>query len=298
MNVLITGATGFIGTALCEEMIDSGYNVTAVIRPNSPKREKLPKEVNIIELSLDKLSRLEGNYDLFYNLAWNGSSGTDRNDFEIQNSNIQYTADAIRAAKRCGCKKFIGAGSQAEYGVVHGLCKEDTTVPNPFMMYGAAKLASYHMGKVLAEQLDIQFVWPRMYSVYGVGENSGTLMSYLVSALLKGDTPELSTCENMWDFLYITDCVQALRLLGEKKLDNKQSLYNISYGIPQKLKSYVEMARDIINPSVSIKFGAKITNQERTFWLQPDISYLKKSTGFMPKVGFEQGVRMMVKWIK
>jgi len=133
MNVLITGATGFIGTALCKKMLESGHNITVVIRPNSQKKEKLPKGVNIIELSLDKLSELEGRYDLFYHLAWNGSSGSDRNDFDVQNSNIQYTADAIRAAKRCGCIKFIGAGSQAEYGVVRGVCKEDTTVPNRCM---------------------------------------------------------------------------------------------------------------------------------------------------------------------
>ena len=109
------------------------------------------------------------------------------------------------AAKASGCMKFVGAGSQAEYGVIHGRASEAAAVPHPFMMYGAAKLATYHMGRILAKQVGIQFVWPRIYSVYGVGENSGTLISYLIETLKKGETPQLSPCENMWNFLYIDD---------------------------------------------------------------------------------------------
>ena len=183
MRVLITGATGFIGVALCKEMIKNGNEVTAIIRENSSKKSKLPKEVKIVELSLDKLNKFNGSYDLMYHLAWNGSSGNDRNDFDMQYSNIKYTIEAIKLAKRCTCKKFIGAGSQAEYGVVHGEAKEDETICKPFMMYGAAKLAAYHMGKIVAEQEEISFVWPRIYSVYGPGENEGTLISYLVKTL-------------------------------------------------------------------------------------------------------------------
>lgn len=287
MNVLITGATGFIGTALCQELIDNGHNVTVVIRPNSQKKRKLPKEVNIIELPLDKLGELQGNYDMFYHLAWNGSSGASRNDFDVQNSNIKYTSEAIRAAKRCGCKKFIGAGSQAEYGVVHGLCKEDTTVANPFMMYGAAKLASYHMGRVLAEQLGITFVWPRIYSVYGVGENEETLLSYLIKTLQARKIPELTSCENIWDFMYITDCVRVLRILGEK--DDAFGVYNVSSGKPKILKEFIRAVRDIVNHNIEIKFGAKKADKKRTFWLNPDISKLE-GINFETKVEFKEGI--------
>ena len=80
MRVLITGATGFIGVALCKEMIKNGNDVTAIIRENSNKKSKLPKEVEIVELSLDRLNEFNGSYDLMYHLAWNGSSGNDRND--------------------------------------------------------------------------------------------------------------------------------------------------------------------------------------------------------------------------
>lgn len=291
MRVLITGATGFIGVALCKEMIKNGNEVTAIIRENSNKKSKLPKEVKIVELSLDKLNKFNGSYDLMYHLAWNGSSGNDRNDFDMQYSNIKYTIEAIKLAKRCNCKKFIGAGSQAEYGVVHGEAKEDETICKPFMMYGAAKLAAYQMGKLVSEQEGISFVWPRIYSVYGVGENEGTLISYLVKTLQEGNVPELSACENMWNFMYIDDCVRALRMLGENK--DTEGIYNVASSDTRLLKDSVMEVRDIINKDVGINFGAKKTNEKTTFWLEPNIDKIKK-LGFELKVKLDDGIKRKI----
>lgn len=288
MKVIMTGATGFIGVALCNEFLKNNYNVTAVIRPNTKRKNKIPAGVNIIELPLDRINELEGKYDLFYHLAWNGSSGNDRNDFNIQYSNIKYTADAIKVAKKLGCKKFIGAGSQAEYGVVHGKAIEDETICNPFMMYGAAKLAAYNMGKIVAEQEEISFVWPRIYSVYGPGENEGTLMSYLIKTLKEGNVPELSPCENMWDFMYIDDCVNALRILGESNIT--EGIYNISVGKPKLLKEFVEMVKEEVNPNGVVTYGIKKSDINKTFWLEPNIEKLK-SLGFESKVKFREGIK-------
>lgn len=287
MRVLITGATGFIGVALCKEMIANGHEVTTIIRENSKKKDKLPKEVKVIELSLNRLNEFNGSYDLMYHLAWNGSSGNDRNDFYMQYSNIKYTVEAIKLAKRCGCKKFIGAGSQAEYGIVHGEAKEDETVCKPFMMYGAAKLAAYQMGKLVAEQEGISFVWPRIYSIYGRGENEGTLMSYLVSTLKEGKVPEVSACENMWNFMYIDDCVRALRILGENR--NTEGIYNVASSDTRLLKEFVIETRNVINKDININFGAKKSSEKTTFWLEPNCEKIK-NLGYEDSVIFCSGI--------
>ncbi len=297
MKVLVTGASGFIGTALCENLLGAGHQVTATIRPDSVRRGRLPEKISIIELGLDELSQLSGEFDAFYHLAWNGASGDIRNDFITQQKNVVYTVEAVKAAKRCGCHKFIGAGSQAEYGVVRGLCGENTT-PNPFLLYGAAKLSAYHMARLVAKEENIAFVWPRIYSVYGPGENSDTLMSYLMTSFINGNSPQLTECENMWDYLFISDCANILRLLGEKELAGGQDIYNVSYGHPQKLKDYVRRARDIINASTTINFGARTSNPVSTYWLEPDVSLIRKATGFPPEVDFDAGVRMMANWMK
>ncbi len=320
-RAVVTGATGFIGEALCRELLTQGYAVTAVIRPGSTKRGKLEalqepasqvmgvdREVltsypalgegngtlQIKELPLRELSHLaedDMQADVFYHLAWDGSSGQEREQFEVQVSNVSYMADAVRAAKKCGCRVFIGAGSQAEYGIVQEKASEEKTVPKPFMMYGAAKLAAYHMGRLVAEQEGIPLIWPRIYSVYGPGENPGTLVSYLVETLHKGEIPQVTECENLWDFTYIDDCVRMLRMLGERQ--KAEGIYNLSTGEPRPLKAFVEEIRDVVNPGAEIAFGAKQANPNRTFWLDPEVKQIRMICGAC-RVAFAEGIRRKV----
>lgn len=300
MRVIVTGATGFIGSALCKELLENGHEVIAVIRPGSTKKEKLKfaaeyqNRLQILELALSDIAQLPQmitEADIFYHLAWNGSAGAEREDFDIQYTNIGYTAEAIRTAVKCGCSKFVGAGSQAEYGVVRGVSKEEETVPHPFMMYGAAKLAAYQMGQVLAKQLGISFVWPRIYSVYGVGENPGTLVNYVIDSLKNGVTPELSPCENMWNFMYITDCVRVLRLLGER--EDTEGIYHVASDDTRILKEFVEETRDIVAPGAELGFGMKQSNPERTFWLEPDCQKIE-NLGIKSKVTFKEGIKRKI----
>lgn len=303
MKCIVTGATGFIGTALCRELLAAGNEVYAVVRENSKKKYKLISLVEentkvknllrLIPLEIDDLDKLSKDYDIkadvFFHLAWNGSSGADRDDYTIQMKNVQYMETVIRAAKACGCKRIIGAGSQAEYGVVLGVAKESETVPNPFMMYGAAKLAAYQMGQVLAKQLEIDLIWPRIYSVYGVGENSGTLVNYVIDTLLKGEEPQLSQCENMWNFLYISDCVNMLISLAQKAAV-EPGIYHIASHDTRLLKDFVTSIRDIVAPKMTLGFGVKKSDPDRTFWLEPDISKIE-SISDSCEISFEEGIR-------
>lgn len=297
MTHIITGATGFIGFALCSELIARGEEVIAVIRPNSNKKDKLSAlsgRVSIIELDLEDLSKLHTEYhiqaDVFYHLAWNGSSGADREDFDKQYVNVAYTVDAIRTAKACGCKRIIGAGSQAEYGVVREMAYEDKTVPNPFMMYGAAKTAAYQMGQIVAKQIGINLIWPRIYSVYGAGENPGTLVNYVMDSLRKGEMPKLSECVNMWNFMYITDCVDALILLGSD-VKAEPGVYHIASSDTRLLKEFVEEIKTVMESDCELGFGVNQSNPQRTFWLEPNIDKISK-LGFTCKVPFSEGIRL------
>lgn len=302
VHSIVTGASGFLGTALCRELLGQGGRVTAVVRPDSPHKKKIMELVQerdgyqdrcaVLEIGLDSLEDLSKAYhiraDVFYHLAWNGSAGAARDDFDMQYTNIGYTAQAVRAAEACGCRKIVGAGSQAEYGVVSGRAKEAETVPHPFMMYGAAKAAAYQMGQVLAKQMGITFVWPRIYSVYGVGENQGTLVNYVIDSLKAGKMPELTACENMWNFTYVSDCARALRMLGEN--DRSEGIYHVASKDTRQLRSFVEEIRDIVAPGAGIGFGIKKAQAERTFWLEPDTGRLDE-TGFACEVSFEDGIR-------
>jgi UDP-glucose 4-epimerase len=287
VDIILTGATGFLGTALCRELKENGHTVTAIIRPESSEKAEFLEADNRVVLPLNNLEQLSGNYQVFFHLAWNGSGGEGRNDYHTQLENLIYMEKALEAAKNCGCHKFIGAGSQAEYGVIHERTTEYKTVPAPSMMYGAAKLSCLHMGRVLAEQLGISFVWPRIYSVYGPRKNDPTLLGYVARTLRAGKVPELSSCENMWDFMYITDFARAMRMLAEKP--ETEGIYHIASGKTGKLKHFVEQLRDAVRPGIELGFGMKQTDPNRTFWLEPDVSRLE-ALGFQCMTSFDNGI--------
>ena len=145
-RVIITGATGMIGITLIEHLLKKDIKILVLIRKNSKRKSILPfhENLKILECDLNELCNLnleEKNYDTFYHLAWDGTFGESRNDLYLQNLNIKYTLDALDLAKRMGCKTFIGAGSQAEYGRVNGIISNNT-IANPENGYGIAKLVA------------------------------------------------------------------------------------------------------------------------------------------------------------
>ena len=92
----------------------------------------------------------------------------------------------------------------------------------------------------------------------------------------------------MWDYIYITDCVKALRMLGETS--DIYGIYNISYGQPKKLKDFVLKVQEIINKNCKVNFGTKKVDEKRTFQLIPSTKKLKQ-IGFTPEVSFKRGIK-------
>ncbi len=282
MRALISGASGFIGSALGRLWLERGHELVALVRPGSSRLSQVPAGAEIVELGLDSLSKFKGSFDVLFHLAWNGAAGEQREDFDLQLSNVAFMGEALRLAARSGCRRFIFAGSQAEYGVVAGPCTENTA-PCPFMVYGAAKLAAGYMGQRLAAQLGLDFIWARLYSVYGPGENSGTLLSYLRDCFGQGLIPQLSPCENRWDFLHVEDCAEALLLLALHP--EAEGIYNVASGQSRPLKDFVIELRNRLAPGAPLAFGARPADPARSFWLEPDISRLK-GLGFEAKKSF------------
>ena len=139
MRVAVTGPTGSIGSELVEELIAEGNEVIAIVRPGSARIENIPTTdaVKIVECDISDYKSLFGqdNCDLFYHLAWAGTTVDTRNNPISQADNTLYALDAACLAKNWGARKFIGVGSQAEYGP-HDCSLSTFTPINPNSAYG------------------------------------------------------------------------------------------------------------------------------------------------------------------
>ena len=169
-RAVITGCTGMLGLALIRKLLKEGYEVIAVIRPDSARAGNIPEDerITVVELPLENIGELPSvlkplgikDASLFFHFAWGGTSGAARNDMELQNENIRASLAAVDAAHELGCEVFMGAGSQAEYGRVPDGTKLSGNTPcNPENGYGIAKYAAGKMTRVKAQSLGMKHVW-------------------------------------------------------------------------------------------------------------------------------------------
>lgn len=298
-NVIVTGATGMIGSTMIEEMLKNDIAVTAVIRPGSPKRDNLISHPNltIIECDIDQLLTLKeilvSKYDTFYHFAWNGTYGESRNDIYLQTKNIKNAIDAVELAACLGCRTYIGAGSQAEFGPVTGKLS-DIQPKNPSSGYGIAKLAACNLTKIKCEQLGIRHSWGRIVSTYGPRDNDYTMIMSAISSMLVGERLAFTKGEQIWDYLYVEDCAHAFYLIG--KCGKHGKAYTIGSGKTRQLKEFINAIREVVNPDVEIGLGEREYFPDQVMELCADISELEKDTGFEPRTSFEDGIKKTLEW--
>jgi nucleoside-diphosphate-sugar epimerase len=298
-RAVVTGPTGAIGTALCRRLARQGVTVYAVCRPDSPRVAALPKHEQIIPVACDvrELSKLEQlipqGADAFYHLAWAHTIGPGRNDMSAQIENIQYTIDAVHTAAALGCRVFVGAGSQAEYGRVEGMLRPETPC-FPENGYGMAKLCAGQMSRAECRRLGVEHIWARILSVYGPGDGAATMISGVIRQLKAGQKPALTAGEQQWDYLYSEDAADALCRMAFHGVDQK--IYPLGSGRAAPLKEYIKTLRDAIDPALPLGLGEIPYSSQQVMHLQADISALTADTGFVPETPFAVGIRKTIEY--
>lgn len=296
-RVIITGATGAIGMALIQELTDNGIEVLVFCRAGSKRNEFILKHplVTTKFCSLDQLSSIENetgkSFDVFYHFAWEGTTGSSRDNMYLQNQNVKYALDAVHVAKRFGCHTFIGAGSQAEYGRVEGMLKPDTPV-FPETGYGIAKLCAGLMTREVAHQLGMKHIWVRILSIYGPYDGEQCMVMSTINKLKAGIIPQFTKGEQMWDYLYSGDAARAFRLVGECGIDGK--IYVLGSGQARPLADYIKEIREVVNKEAQLDFGAIPYNTKQVMFLCADISELEKDTNFNVSIKFLEGIKNII----
>ena len=294
-KLVISGATSMIGSSVVKCALERNLEALCIVRKDSANLTNLPKseQIKIHYADLPEYSHLDisGNYDVFYHFAWDKTFIHSRDNVDSQLANIRYTLDAVRLAKRLGCKKFIGAGSQAEYGIANEPLKPYTPA-NPQSGYGIAKHAAGKMCGLLSSQLGMQFNWTRILSIYGKHDNPDSLIMYIIKELKENRTPELTKCEQIWDYLHCDDAARALLAVGKDGVNNKT--YPLGSGSYKKLYDYINIVKNIVNPNAGLKFGHKEYYPHQPMFLAADISELSADTGWKPRISFEDGIRDLI----
>lgn len=300
-RAIITGATGAIGMALIQALIDKKIEVLVLCREGSERNNRIPEHPLVKKryCALAQLCTLENtediSYDVFFHFAWDGTFGNARNDMYLQNRNVKYAIDAVHAARRFGCHTFIGAGSQAEYGRVEGTLKPDTPV-FPENGYGIAKLCAGQMTGQVARQLGMNHIWARILSVYGPYDGEKTMVMSAVRCMLAGEKTSFTKGEQQWDYLYSRDAAEMMIALAEKGKNGQ--VYCLGSGNAKPLASYIEKIKEACKYDGEPGIGDIPYPEGQVMYLCADISRLMEDTGYCPKYTFDEGIKETIEWYR
>ena len=300
-NVIITGGDGFIGTHLTQYLVKCGYEVFAVVMPESETKHRISgnDHVHVIEGKLDRYDEmirfLPQESVAFFHFAWAGVTPNQRNDFAFQMQNIEMSANAVRLATAVNAKKFIFPGSTMEY-IYYGKPIDKEAIPSPSNAYGVAKISARYTCSILCKEADIAFEYVVISSIYSEDRSDNNVIYYTISKLLHGERPSLTKLEQLWDYVHIDDVVYGLRLIAEWGIPG--SFYSLGHGDNWPLSNYIYKIRDVIDPELPLGIGEIPYQNNEMPCSCVNLRPIYEDTGFVPEITFELGIKRVIDAVK
>lgn len=238
MKVVVTGATGFVGSHLVDALLAAGHAVTAVSRG----RRSWPDwsgDVSRVALDLhdgatDPVSAL-GVPDVLVHLAWPGLPNY-RDLFHIE-TNLPADCRFLRRMVEAGTPQVLVTGTCFEYGLQSGALREEKPA-QPDNPYGIAKNTLRQYLEALRREHPFVLQWARLFYLYGPGQNPNSLIAQLDAAIERGDDLfPMSGGEQLRDYLPIERAARELALLVRSAAEG---VFNCCSGVPVSVRTLVE----------------------------------------------------------
>ena len=289
MNVIVTGATGFIGRHVVAQLVARGHAVTVVIR-DTAKFRQLPwaNDVSVIECDLHRdFCALPGPGDLsdvLVHLAWPGLPNY-RDYFHIER-NLVADLHFLRAMIDGGIPRLIVAGTCLEYGMQFGPLYEDADT-HPSTPYGFAKDALRKSLEMLQKIKPFTLQWLRLFYLYGEGQNPQSLLAQLDRAIDQGQAVfNMSAGDQLRDYLPVGEVARNFVRLVENP--ECCGVVNCSSGKPVSVRQLVEQRCRERNSDITLN---------RSFYAYPDyepLAFWGIAAKLERQIGLESAAHMIV----
>ncbi len=298
-KAIVTGASGFIGKQLINELLSRNVKIVAldirfddVLLQNKDITCINCKDKNPFDLQ-NELADLKA--DTFFHLAWAGTSGALRADYTVQLNNVKLACDYVSVSSKIGCKRFVYASSINEMETYEYLQSDDIN-PSGGYIYGTGKLAAHLMGEVVAKQNGIDFIPVIITNIYGAGEKSARLINTSIRQLLNKEHCSFTEGKQTYDFIYITDAITSIVEVADKgKAFNR---YYIGSGNPKPLREFLQEMKDVVDSSAELGLGDLPFNGIDISYKQFKLKKVEEDTGYKNKISFKDGIKMTMDFIK
>lgn len=302
-RVLITGASGFIGSHLVKRMVEQNAQVYVIAREGSDlwRIEDLVRDIRVCRIDVRDSENTDmcirnTKPDYIFNMAAYGVDARQNDYFIAADTNIIGTMNMLNSLIPLGCKKFINIGTCMEYGDKKDIIREDCHL-EPFNIYGSTKAASTMLSHQIAAENDIDIVTLRAFGVFGENEGSHKFFPHIILSLLKNTDVNLTGCEQYRDYCYVENIIDGLVLAA---LDDtlRNEILNIGTGVIFQLKYYVDKIYKKMEAAGNPKYGAVPYRSGEVWKPHPDVSKIKRVLKWEPRIGFDEGLDRTINWYK
>jgi UDP-glucuronate decarboxylase len=298
-RILVTGASGFVGSHVVQQFTRQGHDVFAIVRKNRlfEPDTGLAARVRSIGLDLRRSDDLraavrEVRPELAIHLAWYTAPGK----YWSAPQNLDWVTVSLEfagALAAVGCTKLVAAGSCAEYDWSHNVLSEASTPLKPRTLYGSCKNATREILAAYCNSVSMEFAWTRLFFMYGPGEARERLVPSVILSLLRGENAKCSAGEQARDFLYVGDAASGIASVA---LGSGTGAFNIASGRPIRIRAIVETIARMMGSDSRVDFGAIAANPTEPQWLAGDIHKLTSIADWRPSISIEEGLAQTVKW--
>jgi len=284
-RVVVFGANGFLGSVITKKLYESGFDVLPVIRPGANKfRLSDLENLVVLECKSSEWPHMinECAPSSIICAQWNGVLKKDRDNLELQSTNIKPILNIAIAAKESGVGSFICFGSQAEAKESMETIKEEFYNSGE-SAYGRIKAKLHAQLTSLFDDSHCRFIWARIFSVYGPSDFSDSLLMRLFESQASGSELAISNPLKFWSYLYEDDFASAI----EQILKNPTITSTVNIGNPifSEIREIVAMWHE--SPSTSSTIYSLSQTNSGFF---PDVTKLK-TIGWSPSISLEEGIK-------
>lgn len=290
MRIVITGATGFIGSDLIKK-IDTKKNKILCI---SRKRHKNKNNIKWIKCSLSEDNKYKKqisdfNAEVVIHLAWEGIPNLSKKNciknLSISKKFLNYFLNSKH------CKKIIISGTCFEYKNNIGSCNEKSKIEKT-NIFSTTKTNLRQWVEDKVKKKKIKLYWLRIFYAYGSEQRKDSLIPTCIRSIKMNKEPQIKNLHNINDFIFVEDISNAIKNFIYKRIDS--GIYNVGSGRPVSILKVIKTIYKIFQPkNRNVKFQKKILiNNKQKFWA--NLKKIKKNTGWQPRYDIYKGIKKII----
>ncbi len=309
MNIIVTGAAGFIGSHLCQRLVSQGYRVTG-IDSFLDYYPRWIKEMNIADLKnnssfkfiennileLDWNSLLEDVDIVIHLAAQAGVRASWGKSFLIYTkNNIEATQLILEASKEKKLKKLVFASTSSIYGDTDEIPMKESSVVKPVSPYGVTKLAAEGLCNLYWKNYGVPCVSLRYFTVYGPRQRPDMAFYRFILALFENREITIFEDGNQTrDFTFVDDIITGTELAATKGINGR--IYNLGGGSRISVNEAIAMLQEISGKELKVNYAEKQKGDMRHTFASTELA--QQDLGYSPQIKLNEGLTQEYRWLE